>query len=120
MIQRCTNPNATGYENYGGRGIKLNPEFLSFEKFLKHIGPRPSKYHSINRINNNGNYEPGNVEWATASEQAANTRCHKRNGTGIDKHGTKYRFKYRGKLQVFDSREEAAEAKDKLYGRGNW
>jgi hypothetical protein len=120
MIQRCTNSKFTDYKNYGGRGIKLHPDFLGFKKFIEHIGPRPSMEHSINRINNNGNYEPGNVEWATYTQQANNKRCHRVSGTGIDKHGKWYRFKYQGKIQKYLTWEEAAEAKDNLYGKNNW
>jgi hypothetical protein len=72
MIQRCTNPRSTKYYNYGGRGIKVSPEFLTFDNFIKHIGPRPSAGYSIDRIDNDGNYEPGNVRWATYVEQRAN------------------------------------------------
>lgn len=80
MIQRSTNPNATGYENYGGRGISVFPLWkISFKEFINHIGPRPSKKHSIDRINNDGNYEPGNVRWATNTEQSANKRKDKIN-----------------------------------------
>lgn len=120
MIQRCTNPKFTDYKNYGGRGIKLSPEFISFKKFIEHIGPRPSRYHSINRINNNGNYEPGNVEWATPAEQANNKRCHRYKGSGIERHGNWYRFVYQGEIQKYRTFEEAAEAKDNLYGKGHW
>lgn len=74
MIQRCTNPRAKGYENYGGRGISVNPLWRSFHKFLADVGPRPSTKHSLDRIDVNGNYEPGNVRWATPQQQAANTR----------------------------------------------
>ena len=120
MIQRCTNPDATGYENYGGRGIQIHPEFRDFRKFIAHIGPRPSRYHSIDRVDNSGNYEPGNVKWATASEQNSNKRGIRHTGNGIERHGRQFRFKYQGVHQVYYSWEEAAEAKDKLYGKGNW
>jgi hypothetical protein len=71
MIQRCTNPNNNRYARYGQRGIKVCDRWKnSFENFLSDVGPRPSARHSIDRINNDGNYEPGNVRWATAVEQA--------------------------------------------------
>jgi hypothetical protein len=120
MVQRCTNPKSAKYELYGGRGITLSPEFISFQKFIKYIGPRPSKYHSIDRINTNGNYEPGNVRWATSTEQANNMRGRKSTGDGIEKHGRHYRFRYQGKIQKYLSWEEAAEAKDTIYGKGYW
>lgn len=75
MRQRCNNSRAAGFENYGGRGIKVFPEWeIRFESFRDYIGPRPSKGHTLDRINNDGNYEPGNVKWATWQEQHANKR----------------------------------------------
>lgn len=73
--QRCTNPNVKHYLNYGGRGIKMCPRWLgSFENFYADMGPKPSPKLSIDRINNDGDYEPGNCRWATAKEQVANQR----------------------------------------------
>lgn len=75
LKRRCYDPNDAGYKNYGGRGIFVHPDWInSFDNFLKHIGPRPSSDHSIDRINNDGNYEPGNVRWATQKEQNNNKR----------------------------------------------
>lgn len=77
MIYRCTNPKATGYQYYGGRGIKVCDEWLnSFEAFLNHIGRKPHRKFSIDRINNDGNYEPGNVRWATQTQQFYNSRLY--------------------------------------------
>lgn len=82
---RCYNPNSPSYENYGGRGIGMCDEWRSdFVKFYDYIGKAPSPDHSIDRINNNGNYEPGNVRWATKTEQAQNRRMRKNTGLTID------------------------------------
>ncbi len=78
MIQRCTNKNNKRYKDWGGRGISVCPRWMVFQNFYDDVGPRPSPKHSIDRFpNNNGNYEPGNVRWATAVQQAQNKRPRK-------------------------------------------
>jgi hypothetical protein len=74
MLGRCRNPKHQAYKNYGGRGITVCDRWLTFENFLADMGRRPSKELSIDRINNDGNYEPGNCRWATRKEQIANQR----------------------------------------------
>lgn len=72
MLQRCRNPKNKHWRHYGGRGIEVR--FTSLEEFFAEAGPRPSPDHSIDRIDNDGHYEPGNVKWSTAKEQRANQR----------------------------------------------
>lgn len=75
MKRRCSNKNDRAYKHYGDRGITVCARWLnSFEAFLRDVGNRPSSKHSIDRIDNNGNYEPGNVKWSTQKEQNNNTR----------------------------------------------
>jgi hypothetical protein len=71
---RCNNPNNPGYNNYGARGIKLCERWLTFANFFEDMGTRPSPAHSIERINNDRGYEPGNCKWATRIEQNRNSR----------------------------------------------
>lgn len=76
MKQRCSNPRHKAYRYYGGRGIQICDRWLGehgFANFLADMGERPEG-HSIDRINNDGNYEPGNCRWATATIQGANKR----------------------------------------------
>jgi hypothetical protein len=70
---RCINPLHHAWESYGGRGIKFL--FDSFDQFFAELGRRPDGL-TLDRINNDGHYEPGNVRWATPKEQAANRRPH--------------------------------------------
>ncbi len=80
MITRCTYPSQSNYYLYGGRGITVHPDWRSsFEAFLTHIGPMPSEGGpwTLDRIDTNGNYVPGNVRWATRATQAANKRNNK-------------------------------------------
>lgn len=78
MLSRCTNPNVERYPLYGGRGVRVCEEWTGpsgFESFLAHIGPRPDEDHSLDRIDPHGNYEPGNVRWATQAVQHSNRRA---------------------------------------------
>ena len=87
MKSRCYNEKCAGFKLWGGRGIIVCDRWLqSFDAFLADVGRRPSSRHSIDRINNDGNYEPGNVRWATQSEQSSKSpHIHKKEkGVMID------------------------------------
>jgi hypothetical protein len=79
MKRRCFNPDAPNYRLYGARGITVCAEWVdNFPAFFAHIGPAPEgKRMSVDRIDNDGNYEPGNVRWATPSQQLRNRRPYK-------------------------------------------
>jgi hypothetical protein len=75
MIKRCSNPSEIGFRHYGGRGIKVCERWRhSFPNFLADMGRKPSPKHSIERNDNDGNYEPSNCRWATQKEQIHNKR----------------------------------------------
>ena len=74
MLDRCLNPKNKNFQNYGGRGITVCQRWRDFNKFFEDMGPRTSPKHSIDRKNNDGNYEPSNCRWATRTEQQRNRR----------------------------------------------
>jgi hypothetical protein len=77
MKRRCNNTKTKDYPGYGGRGIKVCKEWDSFDQFIIDMGQRPTSKHSIDRINNDEGYSKDNCRWATAKEQANNTRRNK-------------------------------------------
>lgn len=74
MKQRCFNPSNPSYPHWGGRGITVCEDWLDFNQFFMDMGPRPSKGHSLERIDNDGNYEPSNCRWVKIDVQANNKR----------------------------------------------
>lgn len=126
MITRCTKPNCRSYPYYGGRGIKVCDRWLKFENFLADMGRRPGNGYSLDRKNNDGNYEPGNCRWATKTEQNRNRRYASRpNPTGVTK--VKQRFLaqigvdgkniYLGTHATFEAANAAYRAARIKYGR---
>jgi hypothetical protein len=78
LKSRCYTPGSDHYQNYGGRGIRVCERWLnSFSDFVSDLGAKPSPVHTLEREDNNGNYEPSNVVWATRKQQMRNTRRNK-------------------------------------------
>lgn len=122
MKSRCLNPNDQAYENYGGRGITICEEWLSFENFLNDMGSRPSENHTLERINNDKGYSRENCKWATwETQNRGNKRLNKNNTSGVrgvylnKKTGSWYASIYTSGKQIhlgtFNSFVEAATAR---------
>lgn len=123
MRKRCYHPNNIQYENYGGRGIEVCEEWkVSFLQFYSDMGDPPTSNHQLDRIDNDGNYEPSNCKWATPSENSSNKRDSP-NKTGFPNvkktiYGTyTSRFQYQNNTYfpgTFPTAEEAYEACQRL------
>lgn len=89
MKQRCHNPRALHFKFYGGRGIAVCEEWRGgdgFDRFFAHVGPAPSRTHTLDRIDNSRGYEPGNVRWATRKQQSSNMRSNRLVTIGQETH----------------------------------
>lgn len=118
MLQRCNTPSDPAFKHYGARGITVCKRWRRFSNFFADMGKRPSAAHSLDRIDNDGNYEPGNCRWAIQSEQMVNQRMKSTNKSGF--RGVSYsdeRKKWVAQIAFmgqyysigrFDSKEEAA------------
>lgn len=102
MLRRCSQ---SKYKYYRGRGIAVCERWKTFANFLADMGPRPSLKHTLDRINNDGNYEPGNVRWATTAEQNLN----RRNTLWVEHEGERVR--------LFDLLERLGIKKSVVYAR---
>jgi len=124
MHQRCNNPKAVSYPLYGARGIKVCKRWHKFENFVADLGVRPSLAYTLNRINNDGNYEPGNAVWTNDKQEQVRNRRKKKGATsqfyGVSWH--KHRKAWQSRVSIsaterrslghFDDEEEAARAYD--------
>lgn len=84
MIQRCTNPKNNSYYNYGARGISVCDRWMVFDNYLSDVGPKPLPELTVDRIDNDGDYEPSNVRWATRKQQQNNRRRSKSVNGSVD------------------------------------
>jgi len=123
--QRCNNPKHKGFMWYGGRGIKMSEEFNSFAIWLEHVESLPDAYketYTIDREDNDGNYERGNLKWSSPSEQSQNQRRLQANNTNgyrcVSINGKRFKSEIsvsneRIHIGTFDTMLEAATAYDK-------
>lgn len=125
MLSRCTNPNTPNYENYGGRGITVCPRWFHFKNFAHDVGQKPSKAHSLDRIDNDKGYSPANCKWSTRKEQNLNKRVYKTSETGyagIRMRGEKYQVRVmingkRKSIGNYDTLQKALEARAPYIGK---
>lgn len=82
--RRCNNPEHPRYKDWGGRGIKVCARWVnSYKDFINDMGPRPTPFHQVDRINNDGDYTPENCRWATATQQTKTRRKRSNNRSGV-------------------------------------
>lgn len=124
MKQRCYNKNSLRYSFYGARGIKVCDRWLNdYKAFEKDMGPRPSKKHSLDRIDVDGDYSPENCKWSLQSEQVSNRRPYSNTGEKYVYYIESQRRKYKAycpklfKTKSFYSLEEAISYRDTMLAR---
>lgn len=130
MIARCKYPSTISYANYGGRGVKVCARWQGEDglfNFTLDMGPKPTPFHTLDRVDNDGDYEPGNCRWATRLEQSQNQRPrgdNSRNTSGIrGVHFDIYKQRWRGSVMrsgkrkytsYYKTKDEAALARSAL------
>lgn len=131
MRNRCNNPNYHSFHRYGGRGIKACGEWDDFNNFINDMGVAPSKKHQLDRIDNDGNYEPSNCRWVTPKENSNNRKKYnsKSGYTGVHYRVKKKKYEVNvcinrksKHIGVFETLEEAVNARKEFiinYNKNN-